>query len=76
MNKQIRQYQKLVLNKYHIYNSLFMQLPYEKMTNIGTLIPILLMDGEDGFEKGKNPLEVKGLKQTQGMVAGQAYHMG
>ena len=58
MSHKLQKYNRLVLNKYHIYNSLFMNLPYEKMANIGTLIPILLMDSKAGFEKGKNPLEI------------------
>ncbi len=58
MNTKIQTYNRAVSNKYHIYNSLFMNLPYEKMENIGTLIPILLMNSEAGFANGKNPKEI------------------
>ncbi len=51
-------FDKLVLNKYQVYNSLFMNLPYEKIENIGMLIPILYTDSKNGFEAGKNPIDI------------------
>lgn len=57
-NLATSKFQDLVLNKYHIYNSLFMNLPYEKMYNIGMLIPIMERDSKVGFANGKNPIEI------------------
>jgi phosphoenolpyruvate carboxylase len=56
-NKKESQFNDLVLNKYHIYNSLFMKLPYET-ENVGMLIPILSNSSEEGFKKGQNPKEI------------------
>lgn len=56
--KKINRFKELVLNKYQIYNSLFMHLPYEKMSNIGMLIPILYEVSKEGFSKGMNPVEI------------------
>ena len=56
--KLINQFNELVVNKYHIYNSLFMKLPYERMSNIGMLIPILANHSREGFEKGNEPKEI------------------
>lgn len=56
--KKINKFKELVLNKYHVYNSLFMNLPYEKMENIGMLIPILYEESKTGFSKGKNPVQI------------------
>ena len=55
---EIVQFNELVLNKYHIYNSLFMNLPYEKMSNIAMLIPILNNHSKAGFDLGQNPKEI------------------
>jgi len=57
-NLQHSLYNQLVLSKYQVYNSLFMNLPYEKIENIGMLIPILYNDSKLGFEAKKNPVEI------------------
>mgnify|MGYP000518614570 CR=1 FL=1 len=56
--KKINRFKELVLNKFHVYNSLFMNLPYEKMENIGMLIPVLYEQSKAGFSKGMNPVEI------------------
>ena len=53
-----KRYDELVLNKYHMFNSLFLNLPYEKIENIRMLIPILNADSRAGFEAGRNPVEI------------------
>ncbi|WP_068598008.1 phosphoenolpyruvate carboxylase [Vaginella massiliensis] len=61
MNKTAAVNQKFhqsVENKYQIYNSLFMNLPYENMFNIGSLIPFLYEESKLGFESGKSPEEI------------------
>jgi len=58
MSKQVSNYKTLVENKYHIFNSLFMNLPYEKLSNIGMWIPILYKESEEGLAQGKNPIQI------------------
>ena len=58
-NKTVNQFNDLVLNKYHIYNSLFMNLPYEKVENIGMLLPLLQKECKKGLDQGMNPKEIK-----------------
>jgi phosphoenolpyruvate carboxylase len=47
-----------VHNKYLVFNTLFSRLPYDKMTNIGQLMPFLHEKARQGFEAGKMPKEI------------------
>ncbi|WP_297982286.1 phosphoenolpyruvate carboxylase [uncultured Chryseobacterium sp.] len=59
LNTQITEkFRQIVENKFQIYNSLFMSLPYDKMTNIGMLLPFLYEESRDGYEAGKSPEEI------------------
>ena len=51
-------FRQLVENKFQIYNSLFMSLPYDKMSNIGMLLPFLYEESKLGYEAGKSPEEI------------------
>lgn len=51
-------FRQLVANKFQIYNSLFMSLPYDKMSNIGMLLPFLYEESKKGYEAGKSPEEI------------------
>ncbi|AZI31728.1 phosphoenolpyruvate carboxylase [Kaistella carnis] len=51
-------FRQLVENKFQIYNSLFMSLPYDKMSNIGMLLPFLYEESRLGYEAGKSPEEI------------------
>ena len=57
-NQQLHKFHQIVENKFQIYNSLFMSLPYEKMENIGSLIPFLYKESENGFQEGKTPNQI------------------
>ncbi|WP_199162286.1 phosphoenolpyruvate carboxylase [Elizabethkingia sp. ASV34] len=57
-NEQVEKFRQIVKNKFQIYNSLFMSLPYDKMTNIGMLLPFLHEESKEGYENGKSPMEV------------------
>lgn len=57
-NSYLHKFHQIVENKFQIYNSLFMSLPYEKMENIGTLIPFLYNESKNGFPEGKTPQEI------------------
>ncbi|MFT4899069.1 MAG: phosphoenolpyruvate carboxylase [Flavobacteriales bacterium] len=47
-----------VAAKYQIYNSLFLTLPFEEITNTGVLLPVLFKECQDGFNAKKNPTEI------------------
>ncbi len=51
-------FRKQVETKFQIYNSLFMSLPYDKMTNIGMLLPFLYEESREGYLEGKNPEQI------------------
>ncbi len=53
-----RKFHQIVENKYQIYNSLFMNLPYEQMLNIGSLIPFLYEDSVQGYKDGVSPKQI------------------
>ena len=59
LNDQIKEkFRQIVENKFQIYNSLFMSLPYDKMTNIGMLLPFLYEESKIGYEEGKSPEDI------------------
>ncbi|MCB0489638.1 MAG: phosphoenolpyruvate carboxylase [Cyclobacteriaceae bacterium] len=51
MNKR---YEQVVGSKYHIYNSLFLNLPFRNISHTGTLLPLLQDYCEKGFDSGKS----------------------
>jgi len=52
-----KEFEKLITNKFNVYNSLFLNLPYSNISNIGMLIPLLYNTCKNGLESGKDPLE-------------------
>ncbi len=57
-NNYSAQFRRNVSDKYIIYNSLFAALPYSGIANVGALLPIMLQTCEEGFAKGKSPIEI------------------
>src|SRR6218665_888985 len=57
-DQKIEKFRQIVENKFQIYNSLFMSLPYDKMTNIGMLLPFLAEESREGYQLGKSPEEI------------------
>ena len=57
-DQKIEKFRQIVENKFQIYNSLFMSLPYDKMTNIGMLLPFLYEESKEGYQLGKSPEEI------------------
>lgn len=51
----IKSYNQAVSTRYHIYNSLFLNLPYTGIYRTGTLLPLLQQACETGFNQGKDP---------------------
>ncbi|WP_318309887.1 phosphoenolpyruvate carboxylase [Flagellimonas crocea] len=57
-SKRLEEFKKSVTNKFNIYNSLFLSLPYKNVENVGILIPLLLDQCEKGLKAGKEPQEI------------------
>ena len=51
-------YTQAVSTRYHIYNSLFLNLPYTGIYRTGTLLPLLQQACEQGFGEGKDPRHI------------------
>lgn len=51
-------YSQAVSTRYHIYNSLFLNLPYSGIYRTGTLLPLLQQACEEGFENGRDPRSI------------------
>ncbi|MDC6366050.1 MULTISPECIES: phosphoenolpyruvate carboxylase [Flavobacteriaceae] len=57
-SKRLAEFKKSVTNKFNIYNSLFLSLPYKNIENVGMLIPLLFDQCEKGLKAGKKPQEI------------------
>ncbi|WP_420601258.1 phosphoenolpyruvate carboxylase [Flagellimonas sp.] len=57
-SRRLEEFKKSVTNKFNIYNSLFLNLPYRNIENVGMLIPLLFEQCEKGLNEGKNPQEI------------------
>ena len=53
-----KEFEKLIKNKFNVYNSLFLSLPYPNISNIGMLIPLLQNACKQGLESGSDPLGI------------------
>ncbi len=58
INNYSGHFRRNVSDKYIIYNSLFAALPYSGIANVGALLPIMLQTCEEGYAKGKSPIEI------------------
>lgn len=56
--ERLKEFKKSVRNKFNVYNSLFLNLPYTEGEDIGILIPFLFQQSQQGLQSGKNPLEI------------------
>ncbi|WP_299164698.1 phosphoenolpyruvate carboxylase [uncultured Eudoraea sp.] len=59
--ERLEEFKKLVKNKFYVYNSLFLNLPYQGIENVGMLIPLLFDQCEKGLKSGKNPQQILDL---------------
>jgi phosphoenolpyruvate carboxylase len=48
-------FDEIVSARYHIYNSLFLNLPFSNIYRTGTLLPFVQQLAEEGFDRGKDP---------------------
>ena len=57
-SERLEEFKKSVQNKFNVYNSLFLNLPYKNIENVGMLIPLLLDQSQKGLASGLNPKEI------------------
>jgi len=57
-SKRLDEFKRSVTNKFNIYNSLFLSLPYADMENVGMLVPLLFEQCEKGLASGKKPQDI------------------
>ncbi len=57
-SERLEVFKKAVNNKFNIYNSLFLNLPYRNIENVGMLIPLMGDQCQKGLKSGKSPHEI------------------
>ena len=55
---KIERFNQIVLSKYHIYNSVFITLPFDAIDNTGVLLPIFTEVCDNGFKNNLSPIEI------------------
>ena len=57
-NRQLITYHNTVLNPYQLYNSLFLNLPFDAVYHTGMLLPLLHQACVAGYQAGKSPRQI------------------
>jgi len=57
-SKRVDQFNRLVKNKFNLYNSLFLNLPYNKVSDTGEMIPLLAQVCQRDLEKKLQPNQI------------------
>jgi phosphoenolpyruvate carboxylase len=55
---KIERFNENVRSKYHIYNSVFITLPFDAIDNTGVLLPLFTELCDKGFKNQKSPIEI------------------
>jgi phosphoenolpyruvate carboxylase len=55
---KIERFNQNVLSKYHIYNSVFITLPFDAIDNTGVLLPLFTEVCDNGFKNNLSPIEI------------------
>ena len=55
---RLETFEKAVKTKFDVYNSLFLNLPFQKVSNIGMLIPLLHHVCQQGLDAERDPLAI------------------
>ncbi|WP_298137388.1 phosphoenolpyruvate carboxylase [Flavobacterium sp.] len=55
---KIERFNQNVLSKYHIYNSVFITLPFDAIDNTGVLLPLFSEVCDNGFKNNLFPIEI------------------
>ncbi len=53
-----KRFDQHILSKYQIYNSIFITLPFDNISNTGLLMPLLKKICENGFKNGMTPIQI------------------
>jgi phosphoenolpyruvate carboxylase len=53
-----KRFDQNILTKYQIYNSIFITLPFDDISNTGVMMPLLKSECEAGFQKGLTPVQI------------------
>jgi phosphoenolpyruvate carboxylase len=56
--ERLEEFKKSVQNKFNVYNSLFLNLPYRNIENVGMVVPLLLHQSSKGLKAGLNPQDI------------------
>ncbi|EAR00669.1 phosphoenolpyruvate carboxylase [Maribacter sp. HTCC2170] len=56
--ERLEEFKKSVNNKFNVYNSLFLNLPYRNIENVGMVVPLLLHQSVKGLKSGLNPQDI------------------
>jgi len=69
VSDRLEQFNRLVNNKFNLYNSLFLNLPYSDVNAIGSTIPLLAQVCKKDLKHGKKPFEILGnfFEHTMGI---------
>lgn len=57
-NTKLQRFNSQVLSRYNIYNSIFITLPFQDISNTGVLLPLFQSICQEGFNKKKNPTQI------------------
>ncbi|WP_298224798.1 phosphoenolpyruvate carboxylase [Flavobacterium sp.] len=55
---KIERFNQNVLSKYHVYNSVFLTLPFDSVGNTGVMLPLFSEVCEKGFQKHETPIQI------------------
>src|SRR5690606_12159916 len=55
---KIDRFNENVLSRYQIYNSIFITLPFDEISNTGVLLPLFSELCETGYEENHNPSQI------------------
>lgn len=53
-----KRFKQQILSKYQIYNSIFITLPFDDISNTGELLPLFKKTCENGFKNGLTPIDI------------------
>lgn len=53
-----KRFDQNILTKYQIYNSIFITLPFDDISNTGVMMPLLKSECEAGFQQGLTPVQI------------------
>ncbi|MGB5435565.1 MAG: phosphoenolpyruvate carboxylase [Maribacter sp.] len=56
--ERLEEFKKSVQNKFNVYNSLFLNLPYRNIENVGMVVPLLHHQSVQGLNQGLNPQNI------------------